>query len=161
MKFFTPIVAVLCLIATGCVQRVMPPTEFACAANRAWQNTGLLLHPGDRLTVQYENGQWTADIRDGLTPPAGNPNTPGRPGDVLPSAPRSSLIGRVGQSVFLIGNGFDGIIPEDGRLYCVINTTITDSDGRPFLPTDGTVTMRAWITRANPVCNPKIGEICL
>lgn len=153
--------AALGLLLPGCAVETTAPVEFTCDAQGTWQNTGILVHQGDRLVVEYENGQWTADIRNGLAPPAGNPFTPARAGDVLPAANRSALIGRVDDSVFLIGNAFDGVIPRDGRLYCVINTTITKSDESPLLPTRGSVTMRAWVMRANPVCDDPPWGVCL
>ncbi len=164
MKAKIWMVPVLCLAATGCAVKQMEPVEFTCKAARSWQNTGVMVHAGDHLSVLYENGQWTADVRSGMASPAGNPLTPGRPGDVLPAASHSALIGRVGDSVFLLGNKFDGVVPAEGRLYCVINTDISASDNAPFLLTDGSVTMRAAIVRANPVCTPgsmPIPGVCL
>lgn len=120
-----------CLSLTGCAVETTAPVEFTCNARGAWQNTGILVHQGDRLLIEYENGQWTADIHNGLAPPAGNPLTPAKAGDVMLTANRSALIGRVDDAVFLIGNSFDGVSPKDGRLYCVINTNITKSDASP------------------------------
>ena len=161
MKSVLPILAAFGLFLPGCAIEKTAPVEFTCNAQSAWQNTGILVHEGDRLLVEYENGQWTADIHNGLAPPAGNPLTPARKGDVLPAANRSALVGRVDDSVFLIGNSFDGVIPKDGRLYCVINTTITKSDQSSLLPASGAVTMRAWVTRANPLCDDPPWGVCL
>ena len=154
-----PMLAILFL--AGCAPSQTPPTEFTCNAAQAWQNTGMLLHEGDRLTVQYENGQWTTDVRTGLAPPAGNPHTPGSKDDILPAAPRSALLGRVGESVFAIGNSFDAVVPAQGRLYCAINTNISRADGSQYLPSEGAVTMRAWITRAKPICDDPSYGLCL
>ena len=149
------------IVTGGCANPVTPPMEFTCKANMAWQPTGIILHPGDRLTVQYENGQWTVDTRGGFAPPAGNPHTPGLPTDILPTADRSALIGRVGDSVFLIGNAFNDDAPAEGHLYCAINNNISTSDGAPFLRTEGAVTMRAWVTRKHPACTVQLPELCL
>ena len=155
--------AAACLTATACAVKTAGPVEFTCKAQSAWQNTGILVHTGDRLVVEYENGEWTANIRNGLAPPAGNPHTPAEASDILPSANRSALIGRVDDQVFLIGNAFDGVVPKDGRLFCAINTTITKSDQWPLLAADGWVTMRAWVNHANPVCNSSdtVWGVCL
>src|SRR5690348_8151279 len=109
MKSLLSILAASCLAATGCAVQTAGPVELTCKAQSAWQNTGILVHAGERLNVEYENGQWTADIRAGLAPPAGNPLTPAKASDILPSANRSALIGRVDDQVFLIGNSFDGV----------------------------------------------------
>jgi hypothetical protein len=161
MKPLWPIAAALCLPLAGCAVETTAPVEFTCNARTAWQNTGLFVHQGDRLIVEYEDGQWTADIRNGLAPPDGNPLTPAKTGDVLLSANRSALIGRIDDAVFLVGNAFDGVVPKDGRLFCVINTNITKSDASPFLWTYGWVTMRAQIVRAHPVCTDPPWGICL
>ena len=161
MKLPLPILAFACLALAGCAVETAGPVEFTCKAQSAWQNTGVLVHAGDRLVVEYETGEWTADIRNGLAPPAGNPLTPAKASDILPGVNRSALIGRVDDQVFLIGNSFDGAVPKDGRLYCAINTTITKSDQTPLLAADGWVTMRAWVNRANPVCSDKVWGVCL
>jgi len=161
MKSTLPIALATALATGGCAVKTAGPVEFTCKAQYAWQNTGVLVHQGDHLRVEYETGQWTADIRNGLAPPAGNPATPAREGDVLPTASRSALIGRVDDQVFLIGNAFDGVVPKDGRLFCVINTTITKSDQSALLPADGSVTMRAWVDRAHPVCSETTWGLCL
>ena len=159
MRFFLLIAALMPLAA--CAPAQTRPIEFACNAAQSWQNTGILLHAGDRLSVEYENGQWSTDRRAGMSPPAGNPHMPGTEADILPSAPRSSLVGRVGQSVFLIGNSFDGVAPAEGRLYCAINTNITRSDGSQYYASEGKVLMRAVVTRAKPICDDPSYGLCL
>ncbi|HLG86083.1 MAG TPA: hypothetical protein VKZ79_02690 [Alphaproteobacteria bacterium] len=160
MKPVIPILAAAWLMTAGCAVKTAGPVEFTCKAQSAWQNTGVLVHAGDRLVVEYETGEWTADIRNGLAPPAGNPLTPAKASDILPGVNRSALIGRVDDQVFLIGNAFDGVVPKDGRLYCAINTTITKSDQMPLLAADGWVTMRAWVNRAHPVCSDTVWGVC-
>jgi hypothetical protein len=156
------IAATLCgLAAAGCAGSGPAPVEFTCNAAQSWQNTGILVHAGDRLTILYENGQWTADIRAGLAPPAGNPRTPGRTNDVVPAAYHSALIGRVGDQLFIIGNALDTVATVDGRLYCVINTDISAADARPFLAADGQVTMRALVIPARPACGVDNIRACL
>ena len=150
MRTLLPIAIAAGLVLSGCAVETYAPVEFTCNAQSAWQNTGIPLHAGDRLSIDYETGLWTADIRNGLSSPAGNPHTPARAGDVLPTAVRSALVGRIGDSVFLIGSKFDGTVPSDGRLYCVINTMITKSDASALLPADGSVTMRARVSPATP-----------
>jgi hypothetical protein len=146
-------VAVLLLAGILLVNRVSvaqrdqmptPVTTIGVAANRGWQQSDVTLQKGARFRVEYISGQWTYW--------AGKIPLQGVDGDTyacragaccepLPQAHKGALIGKIGQDVFLIGNGGSFTANAHAPLFLRIN----DCDGA-LSDNAGSVTIK--ITRS-------------
>lgn len=87
-----------------------------------WQNTGILLAPGETIKFQFMAGE----IQDGdiiLRGPAGTGYTCGTGTccEPIPGAQRDTLIGRVGDHLFRIGDKRAIEVQEGGELQLRIN----------------------------------------
>ncbi|MGC2855507.1 hypothetical protein ACM64Y_08530 [Novispirillum sp. DQ9] len=86
-----------------------------------WVHTRILLRPGQRYVMTAE-GQWV----DWFVPStaAGSDLTLKRDKWRVPSARLFSLIGAIGErpdTAFVIGERWDGSVPEEGELCCFAN----------------------------------------
>jgi len=113
--------------------------EVTVHASRSWQDTGIIVYPDQEVTVQYLRGQWSVNSFTGPTGAGGNPRFIARPLYALPGAPEAALIGRVGERVFLIGNG--GVVPEGitGPLELVINDDLLGLYGQGLFDNAGSI----------------------
>lgn len=112
-------------------------------ANIKWQNTGVIVTPGTPVSVSYQSGLWTANPQySSLYNAAGvTPFITAKSGYTLPGANEGALIGKVGESVFLIG--LNATVPANlqGELQLCINDDLngiygagfTDNIGRVFV----------------------------
>jgi hypothetical protein len=105
------------------------PTKVTVPANVLWVDSGLTLKQGQGFTIRA-SGLWS-----NTGPPALGPDGfigTLFPGTLLPSANLGSLIGRVGDQLFAIGESLDGTSPGDGKLFLAINdtpSTFADNEG--------------------------------
>ena len=115
-------------------QRQVITTEtFTVLANSPWQDTAILVQPGDFLKIDYISGQWTGESGAGVYhgPDAGtNPNV----FDCMPIPGEGpSLIGTIGSGApFKVGLQYLGEATGTGNLYLRINDCdewLTDNDG--------------------------------
>lgn len=94
-------------------------------ANIAWQNTGIVLSAGNKATITYASGLWTANPENNggkLYNAAGNPTyIKAKPGYALPGQNEGALVGRVGSTVFLVGMGATVPAGLTGQLQLCIN----------------------------------------
>lgn len=102
-------------------------------ANRGWQDTGIFVTYGDRVTIQYISGEWTHWL--GRIPYS---DASGKYGYVcadsipasecvepIPDFPTGALIGRVGNQLLRIGNLLTFTSEGDGYLLLRINDADT------------------------------------
>lgn len=103
-------------------------------AYRDWQSVGVILHSGDRFTIQAE-GEWLYTPIGGYNGPEGHRKYWAPDFYPLPGGPRGGcLIGRIGEKggPFYVGRRYTSIAGSDGTLYLRINDDIL-SDNRGFL----------------------------
>lgn len=102
----------------------MTQLEVPVMANKAWQDTGVIVQPNSRTIVEYLNGRWSVNSMSGFVDAMGLPIVIAKPRYALPGSPEGALIGKVGSSKFLIGKQV--IIPEGlhGKLELIINDDI-------------------------------------
>ena len=86
-------------------------------ANVEWCDTSIVVRRGQRIAISAE-GRWNYRGQ-----PAFGPAGSGERLDttLAPRAPLAALIGRVGDEVFLIGQGGQSQAASEGRLYLSIN----------------------------------------
>lgn len=97
-------------------------------ANVEWCDTGINVRRGQRIAISAQ-GRWNY-----RSEPAFGPAGSGERIDttLLPRAPLAALIGRVGNEVFLVGQGGQSQAASEGRLYLSINDvsgTFGDNSG--------------------------------
>jgi hypothetical protein len=105
------------------------PTKVTVPANVLWVDSGLVLRKGQRFTMRA-SGLWSNTGPPALGPDGFNGTL--FPGTLLESANLGSLIARVGDQLFAIGESLDGTSPGDGKLFLAINdtpTTFGDNEG--------------------------------
>jgi hypothetical protein len=92
------------------------------SAREDWTATGLTVRRGEMITFQARGDvQLSADNNDRARP-SGSYSNRVAPAAPIRNAPAGALIGRVGGTVFLIGDGQAGIrIPASGELFLGIN----------------------------------------
>ena len=113
---------------TPTITRAPSATQIQVFANRTWQDTGIFIQRGKQFRVEYLSGQ----ITDGGTRVAdgnGSAYICGRPGccEPIPNARRSAIIGKVGNEMFVIGNGGTFAADTSGTLALRVN----DCDSGP------------------------------
>lgn len=143
------------LLACGQIYQKEPLTRnFYLDAKSDWQDTGLHVEKGHILYFECRGSWAVAPINESRrwpdTGPEGHGKHPGeqvhRKGDPkkeLPGVPFGTLLGKVGVTVFLIGDLKEIKMPETGRLYLVINDY-------PFYRHDNRGGLNITITSHNP-----------
>jgi hypothetical protein len=96
-----------------------------------WQHTDIAVDTGDRLVIEYISGQWSIYPPWGYAGPEGYDSSfPLNPDYPMPNVQPATLIGKIGQSVFKVGERLDMIVQESGRLYLRMNDNkVVDNDG--------------------------------
>ena len=122
-------------------------SEFQVFAGVRWADTGLVIEAGDRVTVTYLEGRWTANSVTGTVTAEGNPRYIAKPGYSLPGQPEGLLVGRVEPAagedeIFVIGTGAEVPASLTGRLRLSINDDLFQRYGRGFLDNVGFVKVR-------------------
>ncbi|HUV91101.1 MAG TPA: LecA/PA-IL family lectin [Anaerolineae bacterium] len=107
-------------------------TLFDVQASQMWQDTGVQVQQGDRVTIVQVGGTWThagpgvwydANGYAGLGP---DPHK----GTLLPLANTGALIGKIGENLFLVGRWSVLTAPADGTLHLAMNDDkYDDNDG--------------------------------
>ncbi|MBC9911591.1 hypothetical protein [Chitinophaga varians] len=114
-------------------------------ANIAWQNTGVMITPTNKVTIKYASGLWTANPQDNggqLYNAAGNPTfIAAKQGYTMPGQNEGALIGRVGSTVFLIG--MEATLPPNlsGQIQLCINDDLNGIYGAGLTDNIGSVTV--------------------
>ncbi|MGO4771305.1 heme-binding protein [Flavobacterium sp. W22_SRS_FK3] len=120
-------------------------------ANKAWQNTGVTVQPGNQVTVSYKSGQWTADPATNGGNLYGANGCPGitvmQSGYPIQNINMGTLIGQVGTNApFLIGDG-PVLTPEgqSGALKLCINDDLNAEYGAGLTDNIGSLQVRIKI----------------
>jgi hypothetical protein len=118
------------------VTQVIPPepsspTPFEVYAHKGWQNTNISVSPTDMVTVRYISGQWTGGIGKGHWYDGRgdliakykcvenyDPNMCDEP---IPYVYNGTLVGRIGQDIFEIGNYLQFKPRQAGTLFLRMN----------------------------------------
>lgn len=101
-------------------------------AKSDWYNTGLRVKKGRTLVLECRGSWAVAPKKESQRWPDTGPEGHGKhPGErvhskgnhkkELPGVPFGTLLGRIGPSVFSIGDRKEVVMPSSGRLYLVIN----------------------------------------
>jgi tetratricopeptide (TPR) repeat protein len=91
-------------------------------------DTGITLTRGARLTIEA-SGQWSNNGSDLFSP---NGASGPYPGTVIASANIASLIGKIGEEKFVVGERYSGTSPASGQLILMMNDIpgqYTDNSG--------------------------------
>lgn len=112
-------------------------------ADQDWQNTGVLVQPGDTLTIQYVSGKWSP-WPGGYYDGEGSGGDPYCSCNVMMNVSHAGLIGRIGDGVpFFVGNDLTIMSTETGYLYLGINDSVRDDNS-------GSITVRVQVTPSAP-----------
>ncbi|WP_428231402.1 hypothetical protein [Flavobacterium sp.] len=136
----------------------VPPSDFKVEAKPApstpenpnpaypWLDTGIRINASTSATISYFDGLWTANpnINNGkLYNAAGNPTyINAKPGYTMPNQNEGALIGRVGQTVFLIGMGAKTPAGLVGKLELCINDDLTGEYGAGLTDNKGFINVK-------------------
>lgn len=118
-------------------------TFFCVDAKKKWQSTGVQVKADRLVAISYYRGLWTANPNDNqgkLYNSAGNPTfIAAKPGYALPGANEGALIGKVGDTVFLIG--LNATVPDnlEGELLLCINDDLNAAYGDGFADNKGEI----------------------
>lgn len=113
-------------------------------ANVKWQDTGITLTEGEKVTINYLGGKWTANPATGFVNADGNSKYVAKSGYTLPDACEGALCGKVGDTgdAFLLGS--KGHI--SGKLYLCINDDLYKKYGAGFDDNEGSVTVAIYVS---------------
>lgn len=127
-------------------------------ANQAWQNTGLTVTQGNTLSINYQNGLWTADPQTNggnLYDAAGCPGiTVTQPGYTLLGVNMGALcafigsqpVGNGSDAAFFIGDGYSGTSQASGQLWLCIDDDLQGRYGAGLTDNIGNVTVTIVIS---------------
>ncbi len=108
------------------------PRLIEVYADQVWNDTNILVQPGDLLIIRYVSGLWSP-WSGGSYDAIGFGGDPNCDCNVLKGVSHAALIGKVGDGTpFFVGKDFHHRMGETGRLYLGINDTRT-SDNSGFL----------------------------
>lgn len=100
-------------------------TPITVQADIAWQNTGVYLNANNTAQISYASGMWTANPEDNngqLYNANGNPIfIPAKTGYTMPGQNEGALIGKIGDTVFLVGMGTTTPANLTGEIQLCIN----------------------------------------
>lgn len=108
-------------------------TPVTVQAAIAWQNTGVVISESNTVTINYVSGLWTANPQDNggqLYNAYGNPAfIAAKSGYTMPGQNEGALIGKVGNTIFLIGMG--ATLPQNlsGEIQLCINDDLNGEYG--------------------------------
>ncbi|HKX85603.1 MAG TPA: hypothetical protein VJL37_02940 [Flavobacterium sp.] len=108
-------------------------TPVTVQADIAWQNTGVVISENNTVNINYVSGLWTANPQDNggqLYNAYGNPTfITAKSGYTMPGQNEGALIGKVGNTVFLIGMGTT--LPQNlsGEIQLCINDDLNGEYG--------------------------------
>ncbi|MFA7431066.1 MAG: hypothetical protein WCZ23_12990 [Rhodospirillaceae bacterium] len=138
-------VAVASLVALGAMVPLASAedgakeTSVTVHANAEWQKTGVSVQ--QPCNVEYISGLWTASPQSGMYNSAGNRSQIAKYKYPLPGAPEGSLIGRIGNAIFIVGTGITTPPGRVGELEFVINDDIQGYYGVGLKDNYGAVTV--------------------
>lgn len=123
---------------------------FSVSATRSWQLTGVTVSSAKTTTVTYQSGLWTANPKDNggnLYGAGGNP-TPieAKPGYAMPESNEGALVGKVGETVFLIGTSATVPSGLEGPLELCINDDLHKRYGAGLTDNEGEITVEITTT---------------
>ncbi len=125
---------------------VLPTT---IQANIKWQNTGVIIPSGTTVNIAYQSGLWTANPDDNngqLYNANGNPYfIAGQAGYTMPGQNEGALIGKVGDTVFLVGMGATVPANLQGELQLCINDDLNAIYGAGFADNIGSISVKITI----------------
>ncbi|QAB15115.1 hypothetical protein [Hydrogenovibrio thermophilus] len=114
-------------------------------AKSGWKDTGIEVREGEIIRMEWYSGTWRGDV--GMTNcPKHGPAGPtcdaytALAGYPLPGVVEDSLVGKVGNDVFFVGEQLRKISRTNGRLHLTINDTGHHDN-------DGVITMKVSIGR--------------
>lgn len=113
---------------------LVEPVIADIMAARGWQRTDILLEAGERIHVQFLSGE----IRDGVLVIAGPAGAGWSCGEAscrepIPDVDWDTLMGRIGEAAFAIGDRNEIAVPASGELQLRINDCdvgLYDNSGR-------------------------------
>ncbi|MBC9931028.1 hypothetical protein [Chitinophaga qingshengii] len=112
-------------------------------ANIAWQNTGVVLNSNNKATIKYASGLWTANPQDNggqLYNANGNPTfIAAKKGYTMPGQNEGALIGKVGNTVFLVGMGASVPPNLSGEIQLCINDDLNGLYGAGLTDNIGSI----------------------
>ncbi|KQB43360.1 hypothetical protein [Flavobacterium aquidurense] len=139
----------------------VPPADFEVAAKPAantpenpnpsypWLDTGIRINASTVASISYLKGLWTANPNDNygqLYNANGNPTyINAKPGYTMPNENEGALIGKVGDTVFLIGMGATTPVGLVGKLELCINDDLTGEYGAGLADNIGSITVQITV----------------
>lgn len=117
-------------------------TVFTVNAGLPWQNSGVVVQPGNQVYISFSNGLWTANPATGNYDANGDPAFVAKIFYAYPGAAQGELIGRVGTTLFVVGDGNNVPTGLSGPLEFCINDDIYGVYGLGLTDNQGSVTIR-------------------
>ncbi len=122
-------------------EKLLASQTIEIFANQPWQRTGLTLTKAEKIKIEYQSGWWF--ISPTVNNCDGNGAGPlGKPGYTMVGVREGSLIGRVGEQVFYVGN--NGETPEgtEGELELCPNDDLEGRYGAGLRDNSGSLTVK-------------------
>lgn len=102
--------------------------EFEVFANLEWQKTGIFVQVNDKVEINYISGTWSINPPWGYVGAEGHSFSP-HPTNPIPGAQPGTLIGRIGESFFQVGQRLEITSQDEGHLYFQMNDDDLDDNG--------------------------------
>lgn len=103
---------------------------FDVDASTQWNNSGVIVQPGDTLEIKVISGKWSP-WPGGSYNALGSGGDPRCPCNVIMGVSHAALIGKIGDNQpFLVGEEFHHIVGESGVVFLGINDNrLSDNSG--------------------------------
>ena len=115
-------------------------------ADLAWQNSGVQVKSNETATITYKSGLWTANPNENngqLYDAHGNPTfIAAKPGYTMPAENEGALIGRIGETIFLVGNQATTTAGLSGEIQLCINDDLNGEYGAGLTDNIGSVSVQ-------------------
>lgn len=116
---------------------ILYPVTLSVSANKPWQNSGMTVNTNQTTTITYLSGKWSFNPEYDRCEAEGNKNHIAQEYYALPNHPVGALVGRVGETVFLISR--EASVPSglSGELQLCINDDLEGHYGKGLTDNEG------------------------
>lgn len=126
--------------------RVLSDSKMEVFAAKKWQKTGIRITKDEKAIVSRQSGTWCINPSQGNCDADGIPII-GKEGYTLKGAREGALIGKVGNSVFCLGNHGETPKGVEGELELCANDDMDSRYGVGFADNSGSILfeLEVWL----------------
>jgi len=106
-----------------------------------WQRTGVYSSENEKIVVIYRSGKWSVSPKVRNVDGNGSSSYMAKTGYAMPGKPEGSLIGRIGDKTFYLGNKGETPAGAAGELELCANDDLDGKYGKGFRDNSGSISV--------------------